>query len=119
MRSVNPFRRTNLTVVRRYIDMNGRHVGELYLDGRMIGASLDNLPLDQAPTHLFWLDTRRSFLKPMGYRTVRVGGMAPEEDRFTRMLVRSLPSLNMMATFHNRFVSDMKQCGKPPKGMTR
>lgn len=116
---MNPFRRTNLTVVRRYTDMNGRHVGELYLDGRMVGASLDNLPLDQCPTRWFWLDTRRDFLKRMWPRTVRVGGMEPESDRFARMLVRSLPGLNMLATFRNSFVSDMRPCAKPPRGMPR
>lgn len=101
------FRRINLTVVRRYVDMNGRYVGELYLDGNMIGASLDNLPLDCQPTRLFWLDTRRSFLKPMWPRTLRVGGTEPENDKFTRQLIRSMLGLNIVLHIENRFVDDI------------
>lgn len=104
---MNPFHRVDLTVVRRYVDMNGRYVGELYMDNSMIGASLDNLPLECPPTRLFWLDTRKSFLKAMWPRTLRIGGLGPESDKFTRAFVRSLPSLNMRLTIYNRFVDDM------------
>lgn len=99
-----------LCVVRRYVDMNGRYVGELYLHEpknvwNMIGASLDNLPLEYAGGVLCWrLDTRKSFLAPLAARTLRVGGLTPEEDGATRERIQALSKWNMRLIVQNRFV---------------
>lgn len=102
----------NLTVVRRYVDMNGRHVGELYINGTMIGASLDNLPLDYAGGHFWFLDTWRSFLKPLTWRTVRVGGTEPANDKNARWKVRRLLPLTYRLQIENRFVDDIAGKGE-------
>ena len=98
---------TKLTVVRRYVDMNGRYVGELYLNGTMIGASLDNLPLEYGGGHLWFLDTWRSFLKPLTWRTVRVGGTEPANDKAVRRKVRWLLPFTVKLTVENRFATEV------------
>lgn len=104
--------KTVLTIVRRYVDMNGRYVGELYLNGTMIGASLDNLPLDYPGGRLWFLDTWRSFLKPLTWRTVRVGGMKPFEDLGVRAKIRwSVPPFGAKVRVENRFVAEMSGKG--------
>lgn len=97
-----------LTVVRRYTDMNGRYVGELYLNGTMIGASLDNLPLDYVEGRLWLLDTWFDFLKPLTWRTVRVGGTEPANDREARLKVRRLLPFSIRLRIENRFVDDLQ-----------
>lgn len=98
---------TNLAIVRRYVDMNGRFVGELYLNGTMIGASLDNLPLEYTGGRLWFLDTWRSFLKPLTWRTVRVGGTEPATDKETRQKVQWLPPFGLRLRVENRFATEV------------
>lgn len=98
---------TRLTVVRRYVDMNGRYVGELYLNGTMIGASLDNLPLEYPGGRFWFLDTWRSFLKPLTWRTVRVGGTEPANDKTARQKVRWLLPFNIQLKIENRFATEI------------
>jgi len=98
---------TSLTVVRRYVDMNGRYVGELYMNGTMIGASLDNLPLEYEGGRLWFLDTWQSFLKPLTWRTVRVGGTEPANDKAARQKVRGkFFPFTVKLHVENRFVAD-------------
>ena len=76
----HPFVIVKLTIIRRYVDAQGHYIGELYEDGRMIGASCDNWPLDTrlhdllAAPRLCW---RHSFLEPLPVSTIRVGGTEP------------------------------------------
>lgn len=97
---------TQLAIVRRYTDMNGRYIGELYLNGTMIGASQDNLPLDYSGGRLWFLDTWRSFLSPLTWRTVRVGGTDPTNDSWTRRKVRWLMPFTVRLRVENRFVAE-------------
>ena len=98
---------TKLAIVRRYVDMNGRYIGELYLNGTMIGASQDNLPLEYPGGHFWFLDTWRSFLKPLTWRTVRVGGTEPVTDKATRWKVRwSVPFWTHLRV-ENRFATEV------------
>ncbi len=99
---------TDLAIVRRYVDMNGRYVGELYLNGTMIGASLDNLPLEYAGGRLWFLDTWRSFLSPLTWRTVRVGGTDPTTDKATRWKVRRLPPFGLRLRVENNFAAEVR-----------
>lgn len=98
---------TDLAIVRRYVDMNGRYIGELYLNGVMIGASQDNLPLDYAGGRLWLLDTWRSFLAPLTWRTVRVGGTEPANDKIARRRVRWLLPFSTKLRVENNFVADL------------
>lgn len=104
-----------VTVVRRYMDMNGRYVGELYIDGKMVGASLDNLPADRCRTRAWRLDIDRSFLEPLGWRTVRVGGMDPADDPWARKIAKTLPYLGVELRIENGFVLELS----PGKGDTQ
>lgn len=97
----------NVTIVRKYVDMNGRYVGELYLNGTMIGASLDNLPLDYTGGRLWFLDTWRSFLSPLTWRTVRVGGMEPASDKATRRQMRWMLPFSVRLNVENRFATEI------------
>ena len=97
---------TSLTVVRRYVDMNGRYVGELYLNGTMIGASLDNLPLEYEG-RLWFLDTWRSFLSPLTWRTVRIGGTEPANDKAVRRKVRWLMPFSTTLRVENNFATEI------------
>lgn len=103
---------TKLTVVRRYTDMNGRYIGELYLNGTMIGASQDNLPLDYPGGRLWLLDTWRDFLKPLTWRTLRVGGTEPANDKAVRRMVRWRLPFSILLRIENRFVDDLAGKGE-------
>lgn len=98
---------TSLAIVRRYVDMNGRYIGELYLNGTMIGASQDNLPLDYQGGYFWFLDTWRSFLAPLTWRTVRVGGTEPKTDKWTRRKVRWLFPFSVKLRVENRFATEV------------
>lgn len=109
-----------LAIVRRYTDANGAYVGELYvMDNfagvsgyRMVGASLDTLPLDimdpvahcDAERASFLLDTGNDFLAPMPPNTVRVGALDPHENDRTRHLVARLPRRGMGLVVRNGFI---------------
>lgn len=103
------FELVELTIVRRYVDMNGRYVGELYereADAvwKMIGMSLDNLPLDAIGPRFWRLDTHKSFLRPLAWRTLRVGGTDPTNDNIVRARVRSFRWRPIVLQIENRFV---------------
>lgn len=105
-----------LAIVRRYVDANGSHVGELYVRDdagcyHMVGMSLDTLPLDR---HLVavedgtvrW-DVRNDFLKAMPPRTVRVGAQDPRDDSFVRAQVAKIKPDNVFLSIRNNFVEEV------------
>jgi hypothetical protein len=111
LRRLIDFSPVRLAIVRRYQDANGHNVGELYLElpdkhgYRMVGVSLDSLPLDYTGGKLWKLDTSRDFLAlPMPRNTVRVGAADPENNDFIRDYVAGLPRWNMSLMVQNRFI---------------
>lgn len=105
-----------LVVVRRYQDANGSYVGELYMDGKdgqceMIGASLDNLPLDgdtvTGITDL--IDTKHDFLDPFPTPQIRVGSLTPEDNDRVRRMVGKLPRGRMTVSVRNRFIEPVTE----------
>ena len=105
------FSPVHLAIVRRYQDANGHNVGELYLElpdkhgYRMVGVSLDSLPLDYTGGKLCKLDTSRDFLAlPMPRNTVRVGAVDPDNNDFIRDYVAGLPRWNRSLMVQNRFI---------------
>lgn len=120
------FRRdpVKLVIVRRYQDANGSYVGELYMyeivhrkydtikGYRMIGVSLDTLPLDimdrnkhtDHERESFHLDTLNDFLAPIPGDTVRVGALDPIENDSVRQMMASLPRCRMFLFVQNRFI---------------
>ena len=97
----------DLAIVRRYQDANGAYVGELYQNGRLIGCSLDSLPLDwrESPEYVAWtLDTRNDFLAVMSPATVRVGALDPRENDGVRRRVTAMPRKRMTLVIQNRFI---------------
>jgi hypothetical protein len=104
----------HLAIVRRYADANGSYVGELYMEQtqggvssyRMIGASLDTLPLDSSrytflPRHL---DLYNDFLAPIQRGAIRVGALDPRDNDRVRKMVGSLPRSRMTLVIQNRFI---------------
>lgn len=112
-----------LAIVRRYADANGAFVGELYLyetvtrrydtiaGYRMIGASLDTLPLelDHRETDVFALDTENDFLAPMPAMTMRVGALEPKDNENVQRMIRRLPRRNMRLMIQNGFIEHVLQ----------
>lgn len=109
----------SLVIVRRYADANGNYVGELYMHGtfsgvasyRMIGVSLDSLPLNVADlmgNDCFavgsMIDTANDFLASMPGKTIRVGAIDPKDNNSVRRTVARLPKRNMTMTIQNRFI---------------
>jgi hypothetical protein len=103
----HPFAVVKLTVVRRYVDAQGNYIGELYKDGRMIGASCDNWPLDVdmhrliASPKLCW---RYSFLEPLPQYTIRVGGIEPGTNTLVQAHIAERRFCDIKITVVNRFV---------------
>jgi hypothetical protein len=102
-----------LAIVRRYADANGNYVGELYMEQeqnsissyRMIGASLDSMPLSYVGGEMGeLLDTRHDFLAYMPKYTVRVGALDPRDNDRIRQMVAKLPRRNMTLVVQNRFI---------------
>jgi len=112
------FRRApvRLAIVRRYADANGSYVGELYMEQeqngirsyRMIGASLDTLPLDIDLTlrvnMAYVLDTENDFLAYMPAGRLRVGALDPQDNDRVRRMVARLPRRRMTLVVQNRFI---------------
>jgi hypothetical protein len=106
----------HLAIVRRYQDAQGHNVGELYLYGvfagvgscRMIGCSLDSLPLDLTALSLLdepdALDLEHDFLAPMAVNTLRVGAAEPKDNDAIRNIIRRIPRRNIRIVLQNRFV---------------
>lgn len=108
---LHPFDTFNITVVRRYIDAQGRYIGELYegdgRDARMIGASCDNMPLNVEGWRLpldAALCSRYSFLDAMPVNTIRVGAMEPQDNAAVQEYVALRRWLPLRVSILNRFV---------------
>lgn len=119
-----------LAIVRKYADANGHYIGELYIldkpnpvtaisSYRMIGASLDSLPLVYGDSPSFsvrgMIDTENDFLAPIASYVIRVGALDPKENDNVRRMVAKLPQKNMTMIVQNRFIEhvlDMKAEGK-------
>ena|ERR1700733_7847440 len=109
-----------LAIVRKYADANGSYIGELYrfdtlkrkddtfVGYRMIGASLDTLPLDVVANESklggWKLDTRNDFLAPMGRNTIRVGALTPADNDIVRRELASIPRWRIRLVLQNRFI---------------
>ena len=104
------FSPVHLAIVRKYTDANGHYIGELYLElpdrhgYRMIGVSLDSLPLDYTGGKMWRLDTRNDFLAPLPRNVVRVGAVDPGNNDFVCDYVHSLPRWDMSLMVQNRFI---------------
>lgn len=113
-----------LAVVRRYRDANGANVGELYLYDaslgsgayRMIGASLDTLPLELGYLSLGekprTLDLEHDFLAPMPSNTLRVGATEPKYNEFVRETFTRMIRRNIRVCIQNRFIEHILDEGQ-------
>ena len=111
----------HLAVVRRYVDANGSYVGELYMAGtfagvstyRLVGCSLDSLPLDLTSLCLAdepgTLDTLHDFLEPMTTNTLRVGAITPADNENVRRMIARLPRRNIRLVIQNRFIEHIME----------
>ncbi len=110
LRRLLDFSPVHLAIVRKYTDANGHYIGELYLElpdkhgYRMIGVSLDSLPLDYTGGKMWRLDTRNDFLSPLPRKVVRVGAADPADNDYVRQRVAALPRWNMSLMVQNRFI---------------
>lgn len=100
-----------LVVLRRYVDAKGHFIGELYMDGKMIGMSCDSLiyrigalPEGIAANICGAVDATHEFTDPMGLNVVRVGGMTPDETLKVRADMRLRRYCRIHWSFHNRFI---------------
>lgn len=81
-----------MVIVRRYMDAQKNFIGELYMNGKMIGMSCDSLPYSagvngaNTGAHCEMGD----FTAPMDVNVIRVGGATPLETAHVRndMLLR-------------------------------
>lgn len=103
------FAPARLAIARRYTDANGHYVGELYLEEpdrhgyRMIGASLDSLPLGWQGGE--WrLDADNDFLAPMPEGVVRIGSQDPGLNDAVRLRVAKLSRWNTSLLVQNNFI---------------
>jgi len=95
-----------LVVVRRYPDAQGRFIGELYLDNRMIGMSCDTMPFDAMAANgsRVSVEFDRDFLAPMAENRLRVGSMEPGENEAVRRRVARMRYCDLRISVMNRFV---------------
>lgn len=111
----------HLAIVRRYADANGHYVGELYRYDtfagvgtyRMIGCSLDSLPLDLAALSLGdeprALDLEHDFLAPLAADTLRVGAAEPQNNEQVREAIAAIPRRNIRLLIQNRFIEHVME----------
>jgi hypothetical protein len=111
----------HLAIVRRYVDANGHYVGELYMYGmfagmgtyRLIGCSLDSLPLDMAALSLGdapnTLDLEHDFLAIMPPNTLRVGAAEPKDNEGVRQMIARIPRRNIRLVIQNRFIEHIME----------
>jgi hypothetical protein len=116
------FTPVKLAIVRRYTDANGNYIGELYLlDERvkghdvymMIGASLDNLPLEYEGGRLWSIDTENDFLAYLRPNTIRVGALNPLDNEYVQHRVARMPYWKREIVVQNRFIETIlegKKC---------
>ncbi len=115
LRRLFDFSPVHLAIVRKYTDANNHFIGELYLElpdkhgYRMIGVSLDSLPLDYTGGKMWRLDTRNDFLSPLPRKVVRVGAADPADNDYVRQRVAALPRWNMSLMVQNRFIEHVLQ----------
>ena len=105
-----------LTVVRRYLDAKANFIGELYLDGKMIGMSCDSLPyaigaLPEGTVAIVQVhfDLEHDFTTLMPPNTIRAGGNTPEETKAVRKLLLSKRYCKAIWNFHNRFIEHVME----------
>lgn len=112
-----------LVICRKYLDANGRYIGELYAQSGtqfgvrglvMIGVSLDSLALDCTEGQPTCLDTYNDFLAPMPDDVIRVGALEPTKTEGVRKAVRALPKKHMRILLQNRFIESVMSA--PAKG---
>lgn len=116
-----------LVVVRRYIDAQGRFIGELYMgEGRpavQIGMSCDTMPFtagdDKPPKTLFRLEFNGDFLSPMGPDGLRVGAQAPAENEAVRQIVSLRRYCKLSVRVLNRFIEHIMEQPPTNKGADR
>ena len=108
-------RQARLAIVRRYVDMNNRNVGELYLQEngsyRLVGMSLDTFPRfwsglssQNVFKNMRYFDTDNDFAAFLPIDSVRVGGDQPQNNEQVRELIRSLPRWRRELIINNGFV---------------
>ena len=75
---------------------------------RMVGMSLDSLPLELGSLSLGdepgTLDLLHDFLAPMGANTLRVGAAEPQDNDSVRQMIGKLPRRNIRLVIQNRFI---------------
>lgn len=103
-----------LVICRKYLDANGRFVGELYAQQSvggltMIGVSLDSLALGATEGQPDYLDTNNDFLALMPDNVIRVGAMEPLNTLAVRLAVRKMPKKHMRILLQNRFIESVME----------
>lgn len=109
-----------LVICRKYLDANGRYIGELYAQHAakhggigsvngltMIGVSLDSLALGATEGQPDYLDTHNDFLALMPDNVIRVGAMEPLNTLAVRLAVRKMPKKCMRILLQNRFIESV------------
>ena len=111
----------HLAIVRRYRDANGHNVGELYKydtfagigSYRMIGCSLDSLPLEMGSLSLGdepgTLDLLHDFLATMAPNTLRVGAVEPQDNERTKRMIARIPRRNIRLVIQNKFIEHIME----------
>ncbi len=105
-KSIHPHEIVYLAVVRRYVDAQKNFIGELYDNGKMIGASCDNLPLNAdvnplpGEPKLCW---GKDFLSPLPVNTIRVGSFEPKDNDSVRRRMSDRRFQTFRIEFRNRF----------------
>lgn len=100
----------DVVIVRKYLDAKGNYVGELYINGKWTGASLDSLPFSEPRLGIGQaykqniLDCENDFLADMPLNTIRVGGLTPQDNEKVRRHVAKFNARNMQITVFNRFI---------------
>jgi hypothetical protein len=122
IRNIFDFTPVRLAIARRYPDANGNYVGELYLLDKsiyghdvymMIGASLDNLPLEYKGGKVWRIDTDNDFLAYLQPNTIRVGALNPLDNEYVQHRVARMPYWKREIVVQNRFIETIlegKKC---------
>lgn len=98
-----------LTIVRRYVDAQKHFIGELYVDGKMIGASCDNLAFNGAILQAPKLCWRYDFTEPMPRNTIRIGGTEPGNHAAAREYIALRRFCTKRYAILNRFVEHVME----------
>ena len=96
-----------LAVVRRYVDAQKNFIGELYENGKMIGASCDNFPFNAdikplpGKPRLCW---GQDFLASLPPYTIRIGSFDPKDNDAVRKRMSDRRFCTFRIEFRNAFV---------------